>query len=70
MVSRNQGLHVETLGQPAWPRYIVRDVLGRYWSGAAWTWSRRHGRLYNDPDHAETERDRLAAEYGTGRTSV
>ena len=70
MVSRNQGLHVETLGQRAWPRFIVCDVLGRYWSGAHWSWTRRHGRLFNSPVQAEAELERLAAEYGSGRTSA
>ena len=70
MVSRNQGLHVETLGEPEWPRFIIGDVLGRYWSGTHWHWTRRRGRLYCDLDQAEAELERLESEYGTDRTSA
>ena len=52
---------VEKFGSPAWPRYVLHDDQGRWWTGDGWSGDRRSALLYADWNDVSHEYRRLEA---------
>jgi hypothetical protein len=48
-------ISVAQIGTPDWPRYVIRDNKGRYWTGTWWADSLRRALLYHREQEAVNE---------------
>ena len=59
-------VHVQKIGTPQFPRFVMRDGIGQFWTGTSWSENPREAELYY------TKADAVAAEnrYADGEHHV
>lgn len=65
-----QKIAVERTGSPAWPRYLLHDDQGRWWTGDGWSGDRRSALLHADFNEAAHTYRRLEEEQWAGVPST